>query len=100
MNQRRKERPRTTRMDVRRRGFLGEHGGVCARNRGSGKASHRGPGRGLGFCGVRLIPEIPEAETNPEILAPQELDHCLKFVSLFAGHPDLSILDLALNLGV
>jgi hypothetical protein len=86
-------------MDVRRRGFLGENGGVCGEIEIVVK--HRTEVRGgVVFCGVKLIPEIPEAETNPEILAPQELDHCLKFVSLFASHTDLSILDLALNLGV
>jgi hypothetical protein len=49
---------------------------------------------------VRLISEIPETETDPEIFAAQELDDRLKIVSLFAGHSDLSILDLALHLGV
>jgi hypothetical protein len=58
------------------------------------------PQMGLGVLSVRLVPEIPETETDPEILAAQELNHRLKFVSFFAGHSDLSILDLALNFGV
>ena len=55
---------------------------------------------GPGALSVRLVPEIPETEADPEILATQELNHRLKFVSLFAGHSDLSVLDLALNFGV
>jgi hypothetical protein len=55
---------------------------------------------GSGVLSVRLVPEIPETEADPEILAAQELNHRLKLVSLFAGHSDLSILDLALNFGV
>jgi hypothetical protein len=99
MNQRRKERPRTTRMDARRRGSL-VNTAASMREIEVGESIAQRSGEGAGVLWVKLIPEIPEAETHPEVLAPQELDHCLKFVSLFAGHTDLSILDLALNLGV
>ena len=78
-----------------------------------GPAGLRGSARGYDFvdaagsrrvnrnCGLAwLVPEVPETETDAEIFAAQELDDSLKVVSLFAGHTDLAILDLALNLGI
>ena len=96
-----RERPRITRMDARKKEEKGSLVNSAASVREGGIAGKRTDvtdGSG-GLC-VRLVSEIPETETDPEILAAQKLDHCLKFVSLFAGHSDLSILELALNFGV
>src|ERR1700736_2400743 len=48
----------------------------------------------------QLVSKISETETDTEILAAQELDDRLKIVSLFTGHSDLTILELALHLGI
>ena len=49
---------------------------------------------------LNLVSEICETKTHTKVLAAQELDDRLKLISLFSGHPDLTFLNLALDLGI